>query len=65
MTKYRVRAYTSLNCIRFRNNYFKVQQQRWWGWRTVASGLYSSDTAAEIIRELLKAEKELDEMNDD
>jgi len=57
MTKYRVRSYTTLG---FQDNYFKIQQQRWWGWKTVAKELYSAEAGAAIIRELLKAEKEFE-----
>jgi hypothetical protein len=57
MPNYRVRAYSPLG---FQNNYFKVQQQRWWGWTTVAKELYTADAAATIIRALLKAEKEFE-----
>ena len=60
MTKYRVRAYTPLIGPSFQNNYFKVQQQRLWGWKTVASDLYTAEAAATIIRELLKTEKEFE-----
>jgi hypothetical protein len=62
MPNYRVRAYSPLG---FQNNYFKVQQQRWWGWKTVAKELYTADAAATIIRALLKAEKEFEEKNDE
>ena len=62
MTKYRVRSYATL---RFQRNYFKVQQWSWWGWRTVAKDLYTAEAAATIVRELLKAEKEFEEMNDE
>ena len=61
MTKYRVRAYTPLG---FQQNYFKVQQWSWGGWKTVAKDLYSAEAAANIIRGLLAAEKEFEEMND-
>ena len=64
MTKYRVRAYTPIIMADYQNNYFKVQQKCWWGWKTVAKDLYTSEAAATIIRCLLKAEKELEETND-
>ena len=64
MTEYRVRAYTPL-MGGFQNNYFKVQQQRWWGWKTVAKDLYTAEAASAIVRDLLKAEKEFEEENDD
>ena len=62
MPNYRVRAYSPLG---FQNNYFKVQQLCWWGWRTVAKELYTAETAAKIIRELLKAEKEFEDEKDE
>ena len=64
MTKYRVRAYTPL-LSGFQRNYFKVQQKRWWGWKTVATELYTAGFAAAIIRGLLEAEREFEEMDDD
>lgn len=57
MTKYRVRSYTTLG---FQDNYFKIQQQRWWGWKTVAKELYTAEAAATIIRGLLEAEREFE-----
>jgi len=47
----------------FQNNYFKIQQQRWWGWKTIAKDLYSAEAGAAIIRGLLEAEREFE--NDD
>jgi len=60
MTQYRVRAYTPL-LPSFQNNYFKVQQLSWRGWRTVASELYTAEAASAIIRDLLEAEREFEE----
>ena len=61
MTKYRVRAYTPLG---FRQNYFKVQQWSWRGWKTIAKDLYAAEAAAAIIRGLLEAEREFEYMDD-
>ena len=57
MTNYRVRAYSWST---FQNNYFKVQQWSWRGWKTVAKDLYTAEAASKIIRDLLKAEKEFE-----
>ena len=65
MPKYRVRDYTQIIMPSFQSNYFKVQQRCWRGWKTVAKDLYTADAAATIVRELLKAEKEFEEMNDE
>jgi len=64
MAKYRVRAYTPI-LAGFQNNYFKVQQWSWRGWRTVANDLYSAEAASAIIRDLLKAEEEFEGENQD
>lgn len=60
MSKYRVRAYIPL-LVGFQTNYFKVQQWSWRGWRTVAKDLYTVEAGVAIIRDLLNAEKELEE----
>ena len=62
MTKYRVRAYARST---FQNNYFKVQQWGWRGWKTIAEDLYTAEAAAQIIRDLLKAEKEFEGEDND
>ena len=62
MTQYRVRAYSTLG---FQHNYFKVQQWSWRGWKTIAKDLYTAEAAAAIIRGLLEAEREFEEMDDD
>ena len=64
MAKYRVRAYTPI-LAGFQNNYFKVQQRSWLGWRTVANDLYTAEAASEIVRALLKAEKEFEKEVDE
>ena len=60
MTKYRVKAYVSWDV-----NYYMVQEQVWWGWRTVAKNIKVADSAAQIVRDLLKAEKEFEEKKTD
>ena len=56
MTKYRVKAYVSWDV-----NYYMVQEQVWWGWKTVAKNIKVADNAAQVVRDLLKAEKEFQE----
>lgn len=48
-------------------NYHKVQEQVWWGWKTVARNILRADNAAQIVRDLLEIEKEFEEKekNDD
>lgn len=54
MTKYRVRAYVSWGV-----NYFKVQEQVWWGWKTVATH-FNARNAVQNVRDLLEIEKEFE-----
>ena len=56
MTNYRVKAYVSWDV-----NYFKVQEQVWWGWKTVAKEIVKVDNAVQIVRGLLEIEKEFEE----
>ena len=56
MPKYRIRAYVSWGL-----NYFKVQEQVWWGWKTVAKNIKIADNAAQIVRDLLDIEKEFED----
>ena len=60
MTKYRVKAYVSFDV-----NYYKVQEQVWWGWKTVAKNIKVADNAAQIVRNLLEIEKEFKEKKDE
>lgn len=60
MTNYRVKAYVS-----FGVNSYKVQEQVWWGWKTVAKDIKVADNAAQVVRDLLKVEKEFEGKDDD
>ena len=56
MTKYRVRIYVS-----YGHNSYMVQEQVWWGWKTVARNILRADNAAQVVRDLLEIEKEFEE----
>lgn len=60
MPKYRVRVYFGSDY----NNYFKVQERTWRGWKTVAKHIHISEVASSIVRDLLKAEKEFEGEDD-